>query len=312
MDPDYLSSPPFSHTIHQAAVRRTLQSILYTAWWLVKHNPLTWQIPDPTKMRLLEHPVSSLHAACPHPVLGHAAAKRRHGSTCISGVSAIGDNYFLIAALNSPVSFAHNTLRDRTTGRLRERRRLRRMLCTYVCVCACVCVFVLCSVSVCLCACVSESVSVSTSVFVQVVGGYALASPVRSYDTDKSGAMTAKGSAYLSFPSGASPLRKQRFFGDSGSPNVSMFLFASVSSLLGCVSLHWNSVSSNFDTLTNDGRWSQDHCHRRSSQKSCFRPIINWAIELVTAQSVRRAPPTVCLKSVARWEPPLLVQSRVV
>lgn len=113
MDPDYLSSPPFSHTIHQAAVRRTLQSILYTAWWLVKHNPLTWQIPDPTKMRLLEHPVSSLHAVCPHPVLGHAAAKRRHGSTCISGVSAIGDNYFLIAALNSPVSFAHNTLRDR-------------------------------------------------------------------------------------------------------------------------------------------------------------------------------------------------------
>ena len=86
-------------------------------------------------MRLLEHPVSSLHAACPHPVLGHAAAKRRHGSTCISGVSAIGDNYFLIAALNSPVSLAHNTLRDRAIGRQRERRRLRRMLCTYVCVC---------------------------------------------------------------------------------------------------------------------------------------------------------------------------------
>ena len=183
MDPDYLSSPPFSHTIHpthqhQAAVRRTLQRTLYTAWWLDRLNPLTWQIPDPTKMRLLEHPVSSLHAACPHPVLGHAAAKRGHGSTCISGVSAIGDNYFLIAALNSPVCLAHNTLRDRKTGRQRERRRLGRMLCTYVSVCACVCVLALFSVSVCLCSCVSASVSVSTSVFVQVVGGYALASPL--------------------------------------------------------------------------------------------------------------------------------------
>ena len=52
----------------------------------------------------------SLHAACPHPLLGSTAAKRGHGSTCISGVSAIGDKYLLIAALNSPVSPTHNTL----------------------------------------------------------------------------------------------------------------------------------------------------------------------------------------------------------
>ena len=115
---------------------------------------------------------------------------------------------------------------DRQAERETETKAHAMHLC--VCVCACVCVFALCSMSVCLCACVSASVSVSTSVFVQVVGGYALASPVRSYDTDKSGAMTAKGNAYLSFPGGASPLRKQRFFGDSGTPIFHVSICVSV------------------------------------------------------------------------------------
>ena len=136
----------------QAAVRRTQQRALYTAWWVDKGNPLTWQIPDPTKMRLLEQPIASLHAACPHPALARHAAQKGHGSTCISGVASISGGYLLISALNSPV-----------------------------------------------------------------VGKVAFASPVRSYETDKSGALTAVGDAYLSFPGGASPLRKLRFFGDSGS-----------------------------------------------------------------------------------------------
>jgi len=139
----------------QAAVRRTQQRSLYISWSLAQNNPLTWQIPDPTRMRLLEQPIANLHAACPHPALTQHAAKRGHGSTCISGVASISGGYLLISALNSPV-----------------------------------------------------------------VGKVAFASPVRSYDTDKSGALTAVGESYLSFPGGASPLRKQRFFGDSDSSPI--------------------------------------------------------------------------------------------
>jgi hypothetical protein len=131
-------------------------------------------------MRLLEHPVSSLHAACPHPVLGHAAAKRGHGSTCISGVSAIGDNYFLIAAFNSPVSLAHNTLRDRAIGRQRERRRLRRMLCTYVCVCVCLCLCLCLVFHVCMSVCMRICVCFCVYLCIRTGGGRLCASKSRA------------------------------------------------------------------------------------------------------------------------------------
>ena len=97
----------------------------------------------------------------------------------------------------------------RQAGRQRDEKNSHAThLCTYTR--ACFCVHVCVRVFLCLC------MSASMSACVQVVGAVAQASPVRSYDTDKSGAMTAKGDAYLSFPGGASPLRKQRFFGDSG------------------------------------------------------------------------------------------------
>jgi len=97
-------------------------------------------------------------------------------------------------------------------GRQRDGGEFPRHVCKYVYLNTCTCV----CVRVCVFFCVCASVPASVSLCVQVVGGVAQASPVRSYDTDKSGAMTAKGDAYLSFPGGASPLRKQRFFGDSG------------------------------------------------------------------------------------------------
>jgi len=115
------------------------QRALYLAWWKDKENPLPWEIPDPTKMKLLEQPIAGLHAVCPHPP-----------TRIMSRLGGIHDNYLLIAALNSPV-----------------------------------------------------------------VGKVAFASPVRSFETDKAGKMTATGEAYLSYPYGSSPLRKQRFFGDA-------------------------------------------------------------------------------------------------
>ena len=100
---------------------------------------MPWEIPDPTKMKLLEQPIAGLHAVCPHPP-----------TRIMSRLGGIHDNYLLIAALNSPV-----------------------------------------------------------------VGTVAFASPVRKFETDKAGKMTATGEAYLSYPYGSSPLRKQRFFGDA-------------------------------------------------------------------------------------------------
>ena len=138
----------------QSAARRLLQRGLFISWWLQRNNPLTWQIPDPTRMRLLENPISYLHAQHPHPAVSRSAlqhdhSQRGHYATCSASIGSIGDNFLLVAALNSPV-----------------------------------------------------------------IGRVAFSSPVKAYDTAASGEITAKGESYLSFPSGSSPLRKQRFFGD--------------------------------------------------------------------------------------------------
>ena len=59
----FMQDMPFGFVLcliyFQAAVRRCQQRVLYTEWWIEKDNPLTWQIPDPTRMRLREQVLPS-------------------------------------------------------------------------------------------------------------------------------------------------------------------------------------------------------------------------------------------------------------
>ena len=59
-----------------------------------------WELPDPTRRKLIEQPLA-IHATYPHPGKTYPRNAKYGSHNCPGVVSDMGDNYLLVAALNT-------------------------------------------------------------------------------------------------------------------------------------------------------------------------------------------------------------------